>query len=223
MVDEYEKNILFDLDGTLTDPKVGITKSISYALNILKLPVPDNLDWCIGPPLQNSFAQLLGASNPALVQPALKLYRERFVEKGMYENEVYPGIEDFLEKLTDIKFKMYVATSKPEVYAKKIIKHFNLEKYFAGVYGSELSGKDCDKAVIISNVLEYEKISNFKAVMIGDRSHDLIGAKANGMDAIGVLWGYGSKEEFAPENPYAMVKNLMDLEQVIISWSKRKR
>ena len=187
-MNEYNKNILFDLDGTLTDSKIGITQSLSYALNELKIEVPANLDWCIGPPLQNSLAKILGEKNAVFFNEVLKLYRERFEEKGMFENEVYQGIEQLLNNLSEMKFKMFVATSKPEVYAKKIIKHFNLEKYFLGVYGSELSGKDSDKATIIKKIFQEEKIVCTSAIMIGDRSHDLIGAKANNVDALGVLW-----------------------------------
>jgi phosphoglycolate phosphatase len=140
-------NLLFDLDGTLTDPFTGITKCISYALNMLdrKLPPGESLRWCIGPPLKDSFAKLLASDDDALTERAVAFYRERFGTVGLFENEVYDGIPEVLEALQKNGHTLYVATSKPVVYAKRIIDHFGLHRYFKWIFGSELDGTRSDK------------------------------------------------------------------------------
>lgn len=185
---------LFDLDGTLTDPKLGITTCIRHAMAQLGRPLDaaHNLDFCIGPPLQNSFAALLG--NASLVPQAIELYRERFKERGMFENEVYAGIPEALAELSK-REALYVATSKPRVFAEVIVRHFGLAEHFRGIYGSELDGQNSDKTALIAKLLADEKIDGADATMIGDREHDMIGAKNNGLRAWGVAWGYGSQEE----------------------------
>ncbi len=192
-------NLLFDLDGTLTDPFEGITKSIAHALNQLgrKPPPLEKLQWCIGPPLKQSLATLLETDDDALAQQALVLYRERFGTVGLFENSVYPDIPQVLRRLKHKKHRLFVATAKPTVYAKKIIDHFNLAAYFEKVYGSALSGERADKADLIAYILEKEKIDAGDTVMIGDRKHDMIGAVANRIKGVGVLWGYGTQKELA--------------------------
>jgi phosphoglycolate phosphatase len=187
--------IYFDLDGTLTDPKAGITRSIQYALGKLDREVPpeDELTWCIGPPLRASLAKLLGSDD--LADKALSLYRERFADIGIFENEIYPGIEDTLSVLTEQGRRLFVATSKPSVYAERIIDHFKLRVYFERVFGSELDGRRSDKTDLLSYALQTMRVDPAQSMMIGDRSHDMIGARNNGMTAVGVLYGYGSKEE----------------------------
>jgi phosphoglycolate phosphatase len=187
--------IFFDLDGTLTDPKPGITRSIQYALQRLDQAVPseDELTWCIGPPLRASFKQMLGADD--LADKAVSLYRERFADIGLFENEVYPGIEDILAVLTNSGRRLFVATSKPGVYAERIIDHFKLRGYFERVFGSELDGRRADKTDLLGYALQSAAVDPSQAIMIGDRSHDMIGARNNGMTAVGVLYGYGSEEE----------------------------
>jgi len=189
--------ILFDLDGTLTDPWEGITRSIQYALKTLEKPVPDaeELRWCIGPPLIESLKRLLGDNGAGQVQEALLIYRERFSKIGKYENEVYGGIPEVLSTLNEKGFSLFVATSKPRVYAIDIVKHFDLEPYFNRVYGSELNGDLVDKTELINHILSNESIDKETAVMVGDRSHDIIGAKNNGLAKIGVTYGYGTREE----------------------------
>jgi phosphoglycolate phosphatase len=187
--------IYFDLDGTLTDPKPGITGSIQYALQKLDRPVPtqDELTWCIGPPLRASFVVMLGGESRADL--ALTLYRERFADVGLYENSVYPDIEHILNALKHSHDRLFVATSKPRVYAERIIAHFGLAGYFERVFGSELDGTRVDKGELLTYALASAGVDPRHALMIGDRSHDIIGAKNNRMGAIGVLYGYGSREE----------------------------
>jgi phosphoglycolate phosphatase len=187
--------IYFDLDGTLTNPKPGITRSIQYALRKLdhEAPSEDDLTWCIGPPLHASLKKLLGTD--ALADKALSLYRERFADIGLFENEIYPGIDDTLSALAASGRRLFVATSKPGVYADRIIDHFKLRTYFERVFGSELDGTRADKTGLLGYALKAAHIDPARAIMIGDRSHDMIGARNNGMTAVGVLYGYGSKEE----------------------------
>jgi phosphoglycolate phosphatase len=187
--------IYFDLDGTLTDPKPGITRSIQYALERLGCPVPteDELIWCIGPPLHASLKKLTGTD--ALADQALLLYRQRFADIGLFENEAFPGIEDTLSALASSGRRMFIATSKPAVYAERIVDHFGLKPYFERVFGSELDGTHADKTDLLHHALETTKVDPRQAIMIGDRAHDMIGARNNKMTAIGVLYGYGSRNE----------------------------
>ena len=189
------RTIYFDLDGTLTDPKPGITGSIQYALKKLDQPVPsqDELTWCIGPPLHASLKKLVGTDE--LADRALLLYRERFSEVGLFENALYQGIHDTLAAVAATTPRMFVATSKPAVYATRIVDHFGLKPYFERVFGSELDGTRVDKRDLLRYALDETKVDASSAIMIGDRSHDVIGARTNGMTAIGVLYGYGSETE----------------------------
>jgi phosphoglycolate phosphatase len=200
-------NILFDLDGTLTDPFEGITKCISHALGQLgKTPPPrESLKWCIGPPLKKSFALLLDSDDDKLAEKALTLYRERFASAGLFENEIYPDIPDVLNTLKGMGHTLYVATSKPTVYAQRIIEHFGLQPYFRRIHGSELDGTRCDKSSLISYILQEEMIQPSETFMVGDREHDIIGANANGVYSIGVYWGYGTQKELDASNADACV------------------
>jgi phosphoglycolate phosphatase len=187
--------IYFDLDGTLTNPKSGITRSIQYALERLGLAVPteDELTWCIGPPLHASLQKLTGSAE--LADRALLLYRERFSDIGLFENEAYAGIIDTLATLAVSTPRMFVATSKPAIYATRIVDHFGLKPYFERVFGSELDGTRVDKRDLLRYALDEARVDPNSAIMIGDRSHDVVGARTNGMTAIGVLYGYGSEAE----------------------------
>jgi phosphoglycolate phosphatase len=189
------ETIFFDLDGTLTDPKSGITRSIQYALQKLDLPVPsqDELTWCIGPPLRDSFVTLLGGDSQADL--AVTLYRERFGDVGLYENAVYPDIEHILTTLKQSHGRLFVATSKARIFAVRIIEHFGLGGYFEHVFGAELDGTRAHKTDLLAYALETTGVKASQALMIGDRSHDMIGARNNGMGALGVLYGYGSEKE----------------------------
>jgi phosphoglycolate phosphatase len=208
---------LFDLDGTLTDPKAGITRSIQYALDKLGRPVPeaDELTWMIGPPLIASFTKLL--DGPEDAQEALGLYRERFGVTGLFENEVYAGIPALLQDLRNKGVRLFVATSKPHVYARQIIDHFELSRFFSGIYGSELDNRNADKRDLIRHILEQERFDQAGAVMIGDRKHDAVGAKANGLASIGVTWGYGSRQELLDAGVDCLVDTPQDLAEPILT------
>jgi phosphoglycolate phosphatase len=188
--------IYFDLDGTLTDPKLGITRSIQYALQRLDhptIPTADDLTWCIGPPLRSSFVRLLGGDHSA--DRAVALYRERFSDIGLYENGVYDGIDEVLTALRASGYRLFVATSKAHVFAERIIDHFGLRKHFERVFGAEYDGTRADKSHLLEYALKEVGVDPSKTLMIGDRSHDMVGAKNNGMKGIGVLYGYGSRDE----------------------------
>jgi len=204
-------HILFDLDGTLSNPKVGIINSIKFALENLQVEAPDNLDWCIGPPLLNSFKIILNTKSDSRAKNALELYRQYFTKKGLYQNILYPNIPELLKKLVDLEITLYVATSKPTIYAKRIISHFNLEHYFKFIYGSELNGERSDKKELISYILDKEKLHNKKTMMIGDRKYDLTGAHANNIPSVGVTYGYGSYDELNHCQPAYLVNSPLDI------------
>ena len=189
--------VFFDLDGTLTDPKPGITECIRHALGGLgRTPPPaDELLWCIGPPLSASFATLLETTDDTLIARSLALYRERFGTVGLYENAVYPGIPEAVAAVRAAGFATFVATSKPHVYARRIVEHFGLDTLFDGVYGSEMDGTRVEKADLIAYALAEERLAPGRVLMIGDRQHDMIGARRCGVRAIGVSYGYGSEAE----------------------------
>ena len=186
------KNILFDLDGTLTDPALGITNSVMHALKRFNIPLPprDELYKFIGPPLAESFEKYYGFSDG---QVAVEVYREYFSVKGLFENELYDGIEELLKLLYENGYRIYLATSKPEIYAKQILEHFKIDKYFTDAVGSLLNGNRVEKGEVIAYLLKKHNITD--AIMIGDRCFDIAGAKENGIKSIGVLYGYGTKEE----------------------------
>lgn len=209
--------LLFDLDGTLTDSGPGITRSIQHALVGLGRPAPSpsELSWCLGPPLQTSFPDLLGSSDPDLIAQAIALYRERYVAIGMFENAVYPGVRDALEQLSEEGHRLVVATSKPRVNARRILEHFDLLHLFGAVYGSELSGAHADKTSLIRHVLEVEGRDG-DACMVGDRRHDVEGARANELTAVGVLWGYGSRAELEEAGADPIVGSVPEL----VAWTR---
>lgn len=189
--------LFFDLDGTLTDSKPGITRCIQHALEQLGHPAPhaDELEWCVGPPLSASFARLTGSDDAQLMQRAIGHYRERFSTVGMFENALYPDVPETLRMLQAEGYRQFVVTAKPHVYAKRIVEHFGLMGPIEIVYGSELDGTRGDKADLIAHVLATHALDPADALMIGDREHDMKGAAACGVSAIGATWGYGGHEE----------------------------
>ncbi len=191
------KSVLFDLDGTLTDPQVGIVSSIQYALTKLGSIPPDvdRLLWCIGPPLTESFAKLIGTEDRHQINTAIGFYRERFATIGLFENLLYPEILEVLQSLQTEGYRTYIATSKPQIYARQIIEHFGMTGLFDRVYGSELDGTRSNKGELIQYILQTENLAIEQTVMVGDRSHDIIGAKRNGLYVIGVTYGYGTEAE----------------------------
>ncbi|MEW6733185.1 MAG: HAD hydrolase-like protein [Acidobacteriota bacterium] len=191
------KALLFDLDGTLTDPKIGIVRCIKYALEQMARPFPSDeiLASFIGPPLRGVFSILLKSTDNELIEEALVWYRQRFTDIGLYENQIYEGIPEMLVSAQQVTAMSFVATSKPTVYAQRIIKHFELDRHFSGIYGAELGGQFENKADLLAHLLINEGIQPEDVVMIGDRAVDIIAAKANRVRSVGVLWGYGSEKE----------------------------
>ncbi|WP_088226598.1 HAD hydrolase-like protein [Desulfosporosinus sp. FKB] len=211
-------NLLWDLDGTLTDPKPGITRSVQYALQKLGFAYPheDELEWVIGPPLKASFKVLLQSDNEDLITKAVTFYRERFQEIGMYENMVYPGIPELLDLLKEKGCQHFLATSKPKVFAEKILQHFSLNDSFSEIMGSELSGRFVEKDDLIREVLKsVSPQSRSKTVMIGDRLYDVQGARANNIKVISVGYGYGTFEELETAAPDYFVSSVQDLKQLL--------
>ena len=206
--------VFFDLDGTLTDPKKGITGCIQYALERMDAPVPsrDELTWCIGPPLQASFAELVGEHR---AEEGVRLYRERYTDLGIYENELYPGIEATLQRLRESGAALYVASSKPLVFVRRILAHFELEGLFEGVFGSELDGTRTDKEALLQYAIDASKVEAGQAIMIGDRKFDALGARANDMPFLGVLYGYGSLDELASVGVTRWVEAPIELADVL--------
>ena len=190
-------NVLLDLDGTLTDPRVGIVACLQHALHRLGRPCPPPADLVafIGPPLRESFGRLLDTDEGSAIDEAVTLYRERFAAIGLFENIVYQGVPEALAELRGLGMTLYVATSKAHTFARRIVEHFGLGSFFAGVYGSELDGTRADKAELIAHVLQREALASTSTVMVGDRAHDVRGARARGVFPVGVLWGYGSRAE----------------------------
>ncbi len=196
------KHIIFDLDGTLTDPAVGITRSIQYALaKYGKTEKTVELYKCIGPPLRDSFCNYFGFTKET-AEEAVLYYREYFSEHGIFENEVYSGIPELLADLKTDNRKIYLATTKPVVYAERILRHFNLYDYFTAVSGSNLDGTNGAKSELIAGIIRNYGINEpVSAVMIGDRKYDIEGAKVNGVSSIGVEYGYGEPGELAESKP----------------------
>jgi len=209
--------ILFDLDGTLTDPAIGITNSVMHALKKYGITVEDRRELYkfIGPPLHESFEKFYGFSRDEALQ-AVEYYREYYRDRGIYENALYGGIEDLLKNLYDSGKKIILATSKPEVFAKEILRYFNIEKYFFYAAGANLDGSLTDKAEVIEYALREGGVSDKSAaVMVGDREHDIIGANKNGLNSIGVLFGYGSSEELENAGATYIAETVENLSELI--------
>lgn len=209
--------ILFDLDGTLTDPAIGITNSVMYALKKYGIEVSDRSELYkfIGPPLGDSFEKYYGFSKEE-AKTAVEYYREYYRDKGIFENLVYDGLEDLLKTLKDNNKILIVATSKPEVFAKQILEHFNIGKYFTYIAGSNLDGTRVKKDEVIKYAIESCNIIDLsKAIMIGDREHDIIGAKVVGINSIGVLFGYGDRSELENAGANFIVDTVADIGKVL--------
>ncbi|HBZ93603.1 MAG TPA: HAD family hydrolase [Pseudomonas sp.] len=210
----HHSTILFDLDGTLTDPREGITRSVQYALAKLGIDEPDltALEHFIGPPLLQCFMATY-ALDEAIGWQAVNHYRERFRVTGLYENRVFEGVETLLEALVAQGRTLYIATSKPTVFAEEIARHFGFDRYFKRIYGSELDGTRTNKVELLAHLLESEKLAPESALMIGDRKHDLIGARSNGLQAVAVGYGFGSREELLGESPAFHFETLAEIHQ----------
>ena len=210
--------ILFDLDGTLTDPFEGISNSIIYALKKFGIAAPEKtlLKKFIGPPLTESFSKYCGLSCSDALR-AVEYYREYFAATGIFENKPYTGVQELLSELKKSGFTVVVATSKPEQFAKAIVQHFGLEQYFKEICGATMDQSRTQKADVIAYALKKCEIKNKKrAVMVGDRKHDIIGAKTNGLSSIGVLYGYGSKEELLEAGANYIANSPVDILHYIL-------
>ena len=205
--------IMFDLDGTLTDPKVGITTSVQYALAKFGIEVSDRetLVPFIGPPLIESFERFYGFSHEQAIE-AVAAYREYFGATGLFENELYPGIRELLARLKDRGVTLGVATSKATIYAEQIVAHFGIDQYFDVVVGSNLDHTRVAKAEVIAFLRsEHLPFQTERIVMVGDREHDVLGAKAHGLSAIGVAYGYGTRIELETAGAIGVAETVMEL------------
>ena len=210
--------LFFDLDGTLTDPALGITNSFIHAIKYFGLEVPSYETLCsfIGPPLPDTFKQQFGFSDEKAAE-GVKKYREYFSEKGLLENSVYPGIPELLAQLKQQGKKLVVATSKPEEYSVRIIEHFGLAQYFENVCGSLMDESRSKKDEVITYAIERNGISDkSKILMIGDRKHDILGAKKVGLKSCGVLFGYGSLEELQTAGADFIAQNIQELKDICL-------
>ena len=210
--------ILFDLDGTLTDPGEGIRNSVSYALTKYGLRMDETeLNRFIGPPLAEGFQDFCGFS-AAKAAEAVEFYREYYRGKGMLENRVYNGIPEMLAHLREQGKILAVATSKPEIFARQILHHYELDRFFDVIAGSNLDGSQSKKSeVAVSALAQCPAAPDGTAVLVGDRKHDIEGASLAGIDAIGVTFGYGSEEELLAAGAPAIAHSVAELEQILLS------
>ena len=217
--------VFFDLDGTLTDSKVGITRSIQYAMTEMGLSAPpaDELYWCIGPPLRASFSALLDSSDDSVLDRAVSLYRERFGTIGLFENALYPSIPEALAAVRSLGCRIYVVTSKPVGFAERIVEHFGLSCLLQGVYGSQLNASQTDKGELIAHALRDEDLAASRVVMVGDRWHDMVGARNCGVYPLGVTYGYGTEEELRNHGAAAIADSPGSIPPLIRCWLVAKR
>jgi phosphoglycolate phosphatase len=213
------KTILFDLDGTITDSGAGIINSVRYALEKMSLEVPDDNELAsfIGPPLYESFQKNFQLNETASNQ-AIAYYREYYQEKGIYENYLYEGIPALLAELKQAQAQLYIATSKPEVFAKQILDYFDAAHYFTGIYGATLDSRRSKKGDVIRYALAQGVIQDLqRTVMIGDRRHDILGAKENNLASIGVLYGFGDRSELTLAEADYIVSAPAEIGQLILN------
>ncbi len=235
--------VLFDLDGTISDPKTGITRSVQYALKAFGIeePDPDKLEPFIGPPLLDSFMEFYGM-NREQAETAIGKYRERFSVTGLYENELYPGIRTMLENLKNAGCHLAVASSKPEVFVKKILDYFEITQFFDAIVGSELDGRRVNKDEVVLEALNRLAVCNERhaadgkqynerhaadgnqtplryadTVMVGDRKFDVIGARAMGLHSIAVRYGYAQGTELEESKPDHIAEDVAELERILLA------
>ncbi len=216
--------LFFDLDGTLSDPSEGITKSVQHALQCLGRPYPDKseLQRYIGPPLRWTFPRLLGTDDSDLVETAIGYYRERYETVGLFENEVYPGVPELLQQLREDGYPLYVVTSKPTVYADRIIRHFGLDHFFIDVYGPELDGRFDEKSELVAFILCKRTLDPRRTVMIGDRARDVESGRTNGTRTIGVTYGFGSLAEIATAQPDEICHHPAEIYSAVLRQSQQR-
>lgn len=211
------KTLFFDLDGTLTDSKPGITRSIQHALTAMGLTPPpvEELEWCVGPPLPASLAKLLATDDPARAQQALLHYRERFSTVGLFENALYPDVIETLAGFRQAGYRQFIVTSKPHVYARRIAEHFGLLDAIEIVYGAELDGTRGDKGDLIAHVMQEHAFDPKEVLMIGDREHDMRGAGRHGIATIGAMWGYGGEAELRAHGAHHLASGMRELPALV--------
>ncbi len=209
MAEATPRTLLFDLDGTLTDNFEGIANCIRYALARMDVadPGPQALRACVGPPLRETLPRFIGSNDALVIERAIALYRERFTELGWRENTVYDGIPDMLAAAQRASPRVLLCTSKPQQFAERIVAHFGLAGFLSGVYGSALDGRFDDKADLMAHLLAHEHLDGAACVMVGDRKHDMRAAQRNGVRALGVLWGYGSRAELDEAGADALISS----------------
>lgn len=213
------QTIIFDLDGTLTDSQVGIINSLTYAFQQMGLPLPAKslLKKFIGPPLSQSFQDFCGL-NDIETQKTISYYRQYFADKGWKENQLLPGARELLAKLKQAGKTLLVASSKPEVFVKQILDHFEIDSYFTVIAGASLDDSRSQKSAVIAHALKTAKIEELKGcVMVGDRKHDVEGAKVQGLPTIGLLLGFGSRQELEESGAIAIAENFQDLEEILLN------
>lgn len=205
--------LLFDLDGTLTDPAPGFLASLRYAMEELGIAHrPDEeLVRFIGPPLRNTMGEILGTEDRDLIEEGVRLYRERLDNGGKFEATVFEGITAVLEHFESRGHDLFVCTGKPECVATEIVEHFGLSRYFQKVYGAKLDGRHCDKADLIRHIWDEEQIPHPDGIMIGDTAFDMKGAKANQLHAIGVRWGFGQDEDLLAGGADQLLDDITEL------------
>jgi phosphoglycolate phosphatase len=193
----------FDLDGTIADPMIGITTCLQYSLKHLGRPVPsrDQLTWCIGPPLRGSFATLLETTDASEIEEAVRLYRERYDTTGIYEYERYAGVEPMLRRLKTASLTLWIVSSKAGIYLPKILKHLELDNYFAGCFGPDLAGYPDSKVTLLASVLRALPVKRDESLMIGDRALDVQAGRENGIGTVAVSYGYGTADEISEASP----------------------
>jgi phosphoglycolate phosphatase len=206
-------HVFFDLDGTLTDSRMGIARCYRHALVELGATCPEEeaLTDYVGPPLATAFSALLGTSDAVQIDRAITAFRRRFEPVGMFENALYPGIAVAIAELAAIGFRLSVVTAKPHVYATRILEHFGLGDRFTRAYGPELADRTYSKEALIRHACAVEQVNPHRCLMVGDRVEDILGAKANGLRAVGVLWGYGSEAELRSAQPEYLVASSVEL------------
>ncbi|WP_195934434.1 HAD family hydrolase [Streptococcus sobrinus] len=213
------QTIIFDLDGTLTDSQTGIINSLAYAFKQMGLPMPvqSQLKKFIGPPLSQSFQDFCGL-NDIETQKTISYYRQYFADKGWKENQLLPGARELLAKLKQAGKTLLVASSKPEVFVKQILDHFEIDSYFTVIAGASLDDSRSQKSAVIAHALKTAKIEELKGcVMVGDRKHDVEGAKVQGLPTIGLLLGFGSRQELEESGAIAIAENFQDLEEILLN------
>lgn len=213
------QTIIFDLDGTLTDSQTGIINSLAYAFKQMGLPLPvqSQLKKFIGPPLSQSFQDFCGL-NDIETQKTISYYRQYFADKGWKENQLLPGARELLAKLKQAGKILLVASSKPEVFVKQILDHFEIDSYFTVIAGASLDDSRSQKSAVIAHALKTAKIEELKGcVMVGDRKHDVEGAKVQGLPTIGLLLGFGSRQELEESGAIAIAENFQDLEEILLN------